>query len=65
MKIMRVGIMGVAETSWDKEGSFLSQLPKSEVEINYYINSPTKINVTSRQNCNRSFLSGFLLENSY
>src|SRR6267154_1201624 len=30
MKRMRVGIMGVAETFWDKEGCFPTQLPESE-----------------------------------
>ena len=30
MKRMRVGIMGVAETFWNKEGAFPTQLPESE-----------------------------------
>ena len=29
MKRMEVGIMGVSKTCWDKEGSFLTQLPES------------------------------------
>ena len=29
MKRMGVGILGVAETWWDKEGSFPTQLPES------------------------------------
>src|SRR5437868_15465309 len=29
MKRLEVGIMGVSETCWDKEGSFQTQLPES------------------------------------
>src|SRR6267154_2721109 len=37
MKRMRVGIMGVAETFWVKEGSFPTQLPESEGGDKYHI----------------------------
>ena len=30
MKRMRVGILGVAESWWEKDGSFTTQLPESE-----------------------------------
>src|SRR6267154_170751 len=37
MKRMRVGIMGVAETFWDKEGSFPAQLPESDGGDKYHV----------------------------
>src|SRR6267154_6455327 len=37
MKRMRVGIMGVAETFWTKEGSFPTQLPESEGGDKYQV----------------------------
>src|SRR6267154_553125 len=37
MKRMGVGIMGVAETFWDKEGSFPTQLPESERGDKYHV----------------------------
>ena len=37
MKRKRVGIMGVAETFWNKEGSFPTQLPESEGGDKYQV----------------------------
>ena len=37
MKRMRVGIMGVAEIFWTKEGSFPTQLPESEGGDKYHV----------------------------
>ena len=30
MKRMKIGIMGVAETCWDKEGTFTTELPEKD-----------------------------------
>ena len=37
MKRMGVGIMGVAETFWEKEGDFTTQLPESEGGDKYHV----------------------------